>query len=135
MFRMKDTGAEHTEITEAVIAAAIKVQGALGPGLFESVYEVCLAHELRLRGVEVETQVPISVEYEGLHLPNAYRMDMVAGKSVIVEIKAVDRINPVHVTQLKSYLKLSRMRVGLLLNLWAWPLRQGGIKRIVNSNG
>lgn len=123
----------HQEITEAIIGAAIKMQRALGPGLLESAYEACLVHELRRAGHIVETQVPLSIVYEGLQLPGAYRMDVVVDGKVVVEIKTADRLSDLHPAQLLSYLRFSGLEVGLLLNFWSWPLKDGGIKRLVHS--
>lgn len=131
MFGMNDETAVCAEITEAVIAGAIKVQDVLGPGLFESIYKSSLAHELRKAGMRIETEVPLAVRYEDLELPNAYRMDMVVEGQVVLELKAIEKIAAVHQAQLQSYLRLSGYRVGLLLNFWAWPLKNGGIRRIV----
>lgn len=131
MFGMNDETAACAETTEAVIAGAIKAQDVLGPGLFESIYKSCLAHELRKAGMRIETEVPLAVRYEDLELPNAYRMDMVVEGQVVLELKAIEKIAAVHQAQLQSYLRLSGYRVGLLLNFLAWPLKNGGIRRIV----
>ncbi len=112
-----------------VVDAALKVHKALGPGLLESVYEVCVAHELAARGVPFKRQVPISVSYEGLQLDAALRLDVVVGDSLIVELKSVEALQPIHQSQLMTYLKLSGLRLGLLINFNTRLLRDG-IKRI-----
>jgi GxxExxY protein len=99
-----------------VIGAAIAVHRALGPGLFESVYERCLTHELSRQGLSFERQVPLSLRYEGLKVSCAYRVDFVVEGEILVEIKAVDRMIPVHHTQVITYLRLSKLRQGLLIN-------------------
>lgn len=114
-----------------VLDAAFKVHTALGPGLLESVYEACLAYELHQRGIQVETQVVLPVVYEGLRLETGLRLDMLVEKCLIVEIKAVDNINPIHAAQLLTYLKLADKRLGLLINFNTVHLKYG-IKRIVN---
>ncbi|MHC4957054.1 MAG: GxxExxY protein [Planctomycetota bacterium] len=101
--------------SSAIIGAAIKVHSVLGPGLLESAYETCLCRELELRGLHVERQVPIPVVYEGERLDVGYRADLVVEGAVLVELKTVERIEPVHEAQLLTYLRLSELRVGLLL--------------------
>ena len=123
----------HRELTESILAAAIKVQRELGPGLLESTYEACLAHELTRSGHQVHTQVPLAIDYEGLHIPNAYRMDMVVDGLVVLELKTVDQITDLHHAQVFSYLRFSGLEVALILNFWSWPLKKGGIKRVVRS--
>lgn len=123
----------HQDLTERIIAAAIKVQCALGPGLLESAYEACLVHELRRGGLKVETQVALWIQYEGLQVPGAFRMDLVVEGLVVVELKTVDRLLDLHFAQVKSYLRFSGMELGLLLNFWCWPLKAGGIRRVANS--
>ena len=104
------------DITEAVIGAAIEVHRHLGPGLLESAYRRCLVHELRLREVAVASEVSIDLEYKGLLVPASYRIDLLVADRVIVEIKAVDPITPLHEAQLLTYLRLSGRKSGLLLN-------------------
>ena len=120
-------------LTEEVIGKAIKVQRALGPGLLESAYRMCLAHELRLSGHQVEEEVPLQLTYEGLVIPQAYRLDTLVDGELIVEIKTIDKIHPVHEAQVFTYLRFSGKKVGLLFNFWSWPLKDGGIRRIVRS--
>jgi GxxExxY protein len=128
---------EFTPITEEVervakeiVDAAFKVHKTLGPGLLESVYEVCLARELELRGLSVERQVPVPVVYEGIKLDAGLRLDMLVAGLVVIEIKAVEKHNPVFDAQLLSYLRLSGLRLGLLINFTV-PIIKAGIKRIV----
>jgi GxxExxY protein len=110
----------------------MEVHRVLGPGLLESAYEVCLVFELRQRGLKVEQQKPLPVVYKEIKLDCGYRMDLVVEGSVIVEIKAVERLNSVHEAQLLSYLKLYGCKVGLLLNFHISILKHG-IRRIVNE--
>lgn len=119
-------------LTENVIGAAVEVHRALGPGLLESAYEECLCHELRLRGIQFERQVPLPVSYKGINLDCGYRLDIVVEQSVILELKCVEHILPVHEAQLLTYLKLAGKRVGLLINFHVAILARGGIVRKVN---
>ena len=119
-------------ITESIIGAAIEVHRALGPGLLESAYEACLAFELVERGLKVEQQKPLPVVYRDVRLDCGYRLDLLVEEKVIVEIKAVDRLAPIHQAQLLSYLKLSGCKVGLLINFNVKVLKDG-IRRVVNS--
>jgi GxxExxY protein len=119
-------------ITEQIIGTAMDVHRVIGPGLLESAYEACLAFELRLRGLVVEQQKPLPVVYKEVKIDCGYRLDMVVNNLVIVEIKAVERLTPVHEAQLLSYLRLLNYRVGLLLNLHCTMLKHG-IRRIVND--
>lgn len=120
------------KITDKIIGCAIEVHKCLGPGLLESAYEECLCYELAQAGLEYKRQVALPVIYKGVRLNCGYRMDIVVENLVIVEIKAVDRILPVHEAQLLSYLKIHNKKVGLLLNFHA-PLLKQGMKRIVNN--
>lgn len=115
-----------------VIDAAFEVHRALGPGLLESAYQACLAHELTQRSVEWEREVALPVEYKGWKVEAGYRLDLVVEKSVIVELKAVDRLQPLHEAQLLSYLRLTGRRIGLLINFNTRYLKDG-IKRLVNG--
>lgn len=119
-------------ITESIIGAAIEVHRALGPGLLESAYEACLAFELAQRGLRVEQQKPLPVVYREVKLDCGYRLDLLVEESVIVEVKAVDRLMPIHQAQLLSYLKLSGCKVGLLVNFNVKVLKEG-IRRVVND--
>ena len=119
-------------LTEQIIGAAIRVHRALGPGLLESAYEACLEYELRDLGLRVERQRPLPVVYRSVKLDCAYRLDLVVEDKVIIEVKAVDALLPVHKAQLLSYLKLSGIEVGLLINFHVTLLKHG-IVRLVNE--
>ena len=119
-------------ITEAIIGAAIEVHRVLGPGLLKSAYEAYLHHELVQRGLQVEVQKPLPVVYRGVTLECGYRLDLVVEDAVVVEIKAVDALVPIHEAQLLSYLKLSGYRVGVLMNFNVLKLKDG-IRRRVNQ--
>ena len=114
-----------------IIGAAIDVHRQLGPGLLESAYEQCLCHELHLRGLPFTCQVDLPVLYKGLRLDCGYKIDLIVNDEVIVELKAVERILPVHEAQLLTYLKLSGKKVGLLINFNAPLLTQGIIRRVL----
>lgn len=116
--------------TSPIIGAAIEVHRALGPGLLESAYEKCLCHELHLRGLAFERQVPLPVSYKGLQLDCGYKIDLVVEREVVLELKALEAILPVHEAQLLTYLKLSGKHVGLLINFNTSVLTRG-IKRFV----
>ena len=120
------------QITHTVIAAAMRVHSVLGPGLLESAYQACLPHELRSRGLEVATQVALPVVYEGQKLEVGYRIDLVVEGRVVIEVKSVDAIHPIHEAQLLSYMRLSGISVGLLINFNVLHLRDG-IKRMVEG--
>jgi GxxExxY protein len=122
----------HEDITERIIGAAISVHSALGPGLLESTYQACLEHEFLIDGLHFESQVPLPVIYRDIRLNVSYRLDFVVEDVVIVEIKAVEKILPVHLAQSLSYLKLKPCRVGLLINFNVVHLRSG-IRRVVNG--
>ncbi|HEC33881.1 MAG TPA: GxxExxY protein [Chloroflexi bacterium] len=119
-------------ITESIIGAAIEVHRALGPGLLESAYEACLTFELAQRGLQVERQRPLPVVYQEVKLDCGYRLDLLVEEAVIVEVKAVDRLMPIHQARLLSYLKLSGCKVGLLINFNVKVLKDG-IRRVVND--
>lgn len=123
---------ELRRVSGAVIDAAMRVHSVLGPGLLESAYSACLAHELRRRGLKVLCEVPLPVVYDGVKLEAGYRLDMLVEDSVVVEVKAVESLAPIHQAQLLSYLKLSGKRVGLLINFHVLHLKDG-IKRMVND--
>ena len=118
-------------ITEPIIAAAMKVHSILGPGLLENVYETCLAHELRKEGFEVKSQVILPVIYDNIQMDLGYRLDQLVEEKVIVELKSVEKVLPIHEAQLISYLKLGKKKVGLLINFNVVHLKNG-IKRFVN---
>ncbi|MBL8889741.1 MAG: GxxExxY protein [Planctomycetaceae bacterium] len=120
------------DVTGQIIDAAMKVHTVLGPGLLESAYEVCLVHELRSRGLNVQAQVLLPIEYEGLKLDAGYRIDLLVEETVIVELKAVEKILPLYEAQILSYLRLRNLEVGLLINFNVMRLKDG-LKRIVNN--
>jgi GxxExxY protein len=122
---------EVNQLSERVIGACIEIHRALGPGLLESAYEECLCRELSLAGLGFERQKPVPVAYKGVHLDCGYRLDIVVEKKLLVELKAVQELSPIHEAQLLTYLKLSGLTVGLLINFNV-PVLQRGIKRIVN---
>jgi GxxExxY protein len=115
-----------------VVDAATKVHSALGPGLLESAYQASLAHELRKRGLTVRAQHPVPITYDGVRIEVAYRIDLVVEDAVVVELKAVSNVLPIHHAQLLSHLKLSGYQVGLLINFHVQHLKDG-IKRMVNN--
>jgi GxxExxY protein len=127
-------GAEKREnqISGIILDAAIAVHTALGPGLLESAYQACLAYELTSRGLRVQTQVPLPIKYRGVCVDVAYRIDLIVEDLVVIEIKAVERLAPIHEAQLLSYLKLSGKRLGLLINFHVLRLKDG-YKRIANG--
>lgn len=120
-------------ITDKIIGAAIEVHKHLGPGLLESAYQTCLAHEMRLRGINFEQEKPLPITYKGVRMELAYRLDFVVENLVIVELKSVKAFDIVHQAQLMSYLKLSELKLGLLLNFNVRRLKEGGIKRVANN--
>ena len=120
------------EIGFVIIGAAINVHSHLGPGLLESAYQKCLCYELQDHGLQVACEVPLPLTYRELTLDVGYRVDLIVGGCILVENKCVDRILPVHEAQLLTYLKLSQMQLGFLLN-WNVPLIKDGIKRMVHN--
>jgi GxxExxY protein len=110
----------------------MKVHSALGPGLLESAYEACLLHEVRKRGLQAEAQLPLPLAYDGVILDVGYRVDLLVEQSVIVELKAVEKLLPIHEAQLLCYLRLSGRRLGLLINFNVLHLKDG-IKRMVHN--
>jgi GxxExxY protein len=119
------------DLTGAVIASALRVHSTLGPGLLESAYHACLIYELGVRRLDIQSQVAVPIDYNGVIIETAYKMDLLVENQVIVELKTVSKILPVHEAQLLSYLRLGRRRVGLLINFHELHLRDG-IKRMVN---
>ena len=117
-------------IAKEVVDAAFKVHSTLGPGLLESVYEICLAHELSKRGLKFQTQVAFPIAYDGLLLDAGLRIDLLVENQLVVELKAVETMQPVFEAQLLTYLKLTKMRLGLLINFNV-PKIKDGIRRIV----
>jgi GxxExxY protein len=128
----EQTNLVHGEITGAIINAAVRVHSKIGPGLLERAYRVCLCHELVGRALSVEAEKLLPIEYDGLVIDLGYRVDLLVEDAVVVEVKAIDRLLPVHEAQLMSYLRLSRKRVGLLINFNVAHLRDG-IRRRVNG--
>jgi len=122
---------ELNKITEKIINGAISVHKELGPGLLESAYEACLVYELTSQDLKVERQKSLPIHYRGIQLDCGYRLDLLIEGSVVVEIKAIERVEPIHEAQLLSYLKLSKCEVGLLINFNVKILRDG-IRRLVN---
>lgn len=119
---------ELNEITKIIIGCAIEVHRNLGPGLLESAYEECLAHELTNKGLNIQRQQPTPVVYKDIKLECGYRIDILVENSVIIELKAVDSINPVHEAQILTYMKFAHKSIGLLINFNVTVLRNG-IKR------
>jgi GxxExxY protein len=121
---------DENALSKKIIGAAIEVHRQLGPGLLESAYEQCLAHELSLQDIPFERQKPIPIVYKGLNLDCGFRLDLLVSSLVVVELKAVNEIMPIHEAQLMTYLKLTSCKLGLLLNFNTLRLRNG-IKRVV----
>ncbi len=120
---------DENTLSHPIIGAAIEVHRALGPGLLESVYEECLAYELMARGIHFERQKALPVQYKSIHLECGFRLDLLVENMVVVEIKAVEQLAPIHEAQIITYLKLTKCKLGLLLNFNVIRLNQG-IKRI-----
>jgi len=121
------------QLTGQIIASAIEVHRALGPGLLESACEECLGKEFELQNIPFKRQVPLPITYKGFEISCGYRMDMVVSDSVILELKTVSSIEPIHTAQLLTYLKLSQKTLGLIINFHVPVLKQG-IRRIVNNH-
>lgn len=121
------------EISGDVVDAAVSIHRALGPGLLEAAYELVLVAELRRRGHRVESQVPVSFEYGGARVENAFRIDVLVDGQVVVELKSTERVAPVHAKQLKTYLVLTGRRLGLLLNFGMESMKDG-IRRVLNGD-
>jgi len=118
------------EVAAGIVDAAFAVHKKLGPGLLEKVYETCLCHEIRKRGLKCERQVPVQIEYDGIRFDEGLILDLLVEDLVVVELKAVDNVNPVWQTQLLSHLKLTGKRLGFLINFNV-PLIKNGIRRMV----
>jgi GxxExxY protein len=118
--------------TGAIVDSGYCVHSTLGPGLLESAYHKCLAHELRLRGYRIRSKCAIPVEYKGLKIPVGYQADLIVDDAVIIEVKTADRIHPIHEAQLLTYLRLTGITVGLILNFHETLFRDG-ITRLVNN--
>ena len=123
---------QSNQITEEIIGAAIEVHRALGPGLLESAYLQCLCQELRLRGLDFKIELPLPVEYKGVKLDCGYRIDLLVAGLVVVELKSIDAIHPIHEAQLLTYLKLGRWTLGLLINFNVPVLKEGIRRRVLN---
>lgn len=121
----------HQELTEKIIGAAIRVHSALGPGLLESVYEACLAHELAKLGLSVQRQVEVPIRYDNILIDAGFRADIIVEGVVIVELKAIEKVHPVHEAQLMAYLRLSGIRAGLLLNFNQVRVTDNMIRRVI----
>jgi GxxExxY protein len=120
------------EIGTIVVGSAIEVHRELGPGLLETVYEVVLAHELQQRGLKVERQIPVSIEYKGIKFDEGFRADIIVGEKVVLELKSVEHVTAAHKKQLQTYLRLTGCKLGYLLN-FGEALMKHGITRAVND--
>jgi GxxExxY protein len=129
---MFEPTARQDALAKTIVDAAFNVHQGLGPGLLESVYQQCLHHELSIRSIEVRTQVALPVLYKGITIPAGLRMDMVVANEVVLEIKAVEKLLPVHDAQLLTYLRLAGLKLGFLINFNV-PLIKQGIKRMLNA--
>ena len=125
-----EESARLNQVTKQIIGAAIAVHRALGPGLLESAYETCLVYELTQQGLKVETQMPLPIVYREVKLDCGYRLDLLVEDMVIVKLKSVDRLAPIHTAQLISYLKLSGCKVGLLINFNETLLKNGIVRKV-----
>ena len=125
----ENQGLFHEELTDKIISTAIEIHRHLGPGLLESAYEQCFCHELSLRGIPHRRQSSLPLEYKGLKLDGGYRIDVIVNRKVIVELKCIEKILPVHEAQLLTYLKLSGTKVSLIINFNAARIKDG-IKRM-----
>jgi GxxExxY protein len=123
---------EINQLSSKIIGAAIEVHKGLGPGLLESAYEKCLCHELKLRGLSFASQKPLSLIFKGEKMDCGYQLDIVVENTIILELKSCEKIEPIHKAQLLTYLKLSGLKLGLLLN-FNMPVMRDGIVRIVNN--
>ena len=120
------------ELSSIIIGAAIEVHNTLGPGLLESVYEECLIHELREIGLEVKEQVVVPIHYKGTKIKSKLKVDLLVQDKIIVELKAVQELSPIHAAQLLTYLKISNYRLGLLFNFNELKIKNG-LRRIING--
>lgn len=121
------------EIGTHLISCALRVHSELGPGLLESVYEICLIHELKKAGIQAERQVIVPIVYDGLTFEEGFKVDILVSMRVVAELKSLEKLLPIHSAQLLTYLKLKDLRVGYLLNFNVVHMREGGIKRMVNG--
>ncbi len=131
----KDLSFEEEALATSIVDAAVKVHSALGPGLLERVYEICLVHELKKRGHKIETQVAVPIHYDGIQLDTGLRLDVVVDGLVILELKSVEHLLPVHEAQLITYLKLSGIRLGFLLNFNVSLMKNGISRKIFQCPG
>ena len=122
----------YEELAKEIFFASLEVHKIMGPGLLESVYEICLLKELQLRNISAETQVGIPLQFKGFDLSKEYRIDILVEKEIIIELKSIDIILPVHHAQIISYLKLADKRMGFLINFNV-PIIKSGFKRFVNN--
>jgi GxxExxY protein len=120
------------KLSKEAIGAALEVHSVLGPGLLETTYELSLQHELQLRGYEVQRQIPLPIAYKGLVVPEAYRIDLLLENQLVIELKAVETLQPIHSAQLLTYLKMSGKHLGILINFHSVRLTDG-IKRLVHN--
>ncbi len=118
-------------LTEQIIGAAIEVHRSLGPGLLESAYEECVCHELSIRGLSFRRQQPLSVSYKGVNLDCGYKLDIVVEGKVVLELKCVEKILPIHEAQLLTYMKLGGFKVGLLMNFNVPLMKDGIVRRVL----
>ncbi|MEJ2310559.1 MAG: GxxExxY protein [Gammaproteobacteria bacterium] len=125
---------DENDLARTIIGAAIEVHRTLGPGMLESTYQECLARELDLSGITYSRELPVSLDYKGMEIEQAYRLDFLVNDLVVVELKSVQSVEPVHKAQLLTYLKWSKKRLGLLLNFNV-PVLRSGIHRVVNKLG
>jgi GxxExxY protein len=130
--KQKEQTMDINQLSSRIIGAAIEVHKALGPGLLESAYEKCLCHELKLRGLSFENQKPLPLVFKGEKLDCGYQLDIVVENTIILELKSCGKIEPIHKAQLLTYLKLSGLKLGLLLNFNV-PIMRDGIVRMVNE--
>lgn len=122
----------YNELSGKIIQAAIEVHKELGPGLLESVYQTCLLHELRSMGINAVPEVPVPIVYKGNHIGHDLRIDLLVDDRIVVEVKSVEELHPIHTAQVLTYLKLTRNRLGLLINFNATKL-VNGVERIMNG--
>ena len=128
-------GGHINEITQAVIGAAMEVHRTLGPGLLESAYQECLCRELTVRGIPFERERPLPLEYKSIRLECGYRLDLLVAGSVVVEVKSVETLAPIHEAQLLTYLRLGGWQVGLLINFNVPVLKQGIRRKVIGFDG
>ena len=128
-----EVGKRLNQLTQTIIGAAIEVHRNLGPGLLESTYEICFCRELALRNIEFECQKPIGLTYKGVRLDCGYKADVVVANSVLVELKSVDQLTAIHDAQLLSYLKLTGLKIGLLINFNVRILAHGVRRKVIGD--